>query len=321
MNTSSNTHNKSTSSTNHDTLLFWGLGAGLMATIFTLFPSYSSIPLFYKLVRVFSLSRIAIGQLYQSQETVVSALGLDMYWAVASLSTLFLLWCWMWFIERHTFWTLLLCKRVIMSYVRGVLIGIVMLSASVLVLLPFNAITLKTNMLSQTHIEDLAGASLAFLGWMLQGLKEEFVYRGWLLPLLGVRYKPWASIIFSSLAFAFMHITNPHFTLIGFMNLALFGIFCAVYALANGNIWGVAGMHAAWNWTEGHVFGLPVSGISYHGGSMLVFQNSNTVWLNGGAFGPEGGLAVTVVLLISIIFASLVLRFRGPDIFPRGFSH
>src|SRR5579883_922938 len=245
MNTSSNPHNKSTFSINHDTLLFWGLGAGLMATLFTLFPTYSSIPLFYNLVRVFSLSRIAIGQLYHSQETVVSALGLDMYWAVASLSTLFLLWGWMWFIERRAFWTLLKSKRIIMSYARGVLIGIVMVIASVLVLLLFKSIAFKTQVLSQTHREDLAGASLAFLGWMLQGLKEECVYRGWLLPLLGVRYKPWPSIIFSSLAFALMHITNPHVTLIGVMNLTLFGVFCAVYALATDNLWGVAGMHAA----------------------------------------------------------------------------
>jgi membrane protease YdiL (CAAX protease family) len=294
-------------SSGRNATIFWGLGAGLIAATFTLLPVYTSIPVFYKLLRVFTFSR-AIGQLYQSQGAVLSVLGLDMYWVVASLSTLFLLWGWMWFIERHTFWTLLKSKRIIMRYARGVLIGIVMLSASLLIVLPSNAFTLKTNALSQTHLQDLTGVSLAYLGWMLQGLKEECVYRGWLLPLLGVHYKPWPSILLSSLAFALMHITNPHFTVIGGINLTLFGVFCALYALADDNIWGVAGLHAAWNWAEGHVFGLPISGISYHGGSIFAFQNSNYVWLNGGAFGPEGGIAVTIVLLASIAFVSFALR-------------
>ena len=42
------------------------------------------------------------------------------------------------------------------------------------------------------------------------------------------------------------------------INLSLFGAFLALYALAEGGLWGACAWHTCWNWTDGHLFGLPI---------------------------------------------------------------
>jgi len=90
-------------------------------------------------------------------------------------------------------------------------------------------------------------------------------------------------------------------------NLFLFGVFAALYALREGRVWGVFGMHAAWNWMQGNVLGLSVSGAPPVGGTWIRLVDAGPVWLTGGAFGPEGGLAVSAVLVVGVF---LLLR-RG----------
>ncbi|MFQ5577198.1 MAG: CPBP family intramembrane glutamate endopeptidase, partial [Anaerolineae bacterium] len=79
-------------------------------------------------------------------------------------------------------------------------------------------------------------------------------------------------------------------------NLGLIGLFAARYALREGGVGGVFGFHAVWNWAQGNVFGLAVSGVSSTGGSFITLQENGPAWLTGGAFGPEGGVVVTLLL-------------------------
>jgi len=55
------------------------------------------------------------------------------------------------------------------------------------------------------------------------------------------------------------------------------------------------GYHVAWNYFEGHVLGFPVSGTQVHG--VYTVASSHNEFLAGGAYGPEGGFMVTLVLL------------------------
>ena len=45
----------------------------------------------------------------------------------------------------------------------------------------------------------LGGVLLVFLGWTIQGPAEEALFRGWLLPVIGVRYSPLLGLILSLL--------------------------------------------------------------------------------------------------------------------------
>ena len=75
------------------------------------------------------------------------------------------------------------------------------------------------------------------------------------------------------------------------------------------NIWGVAALHGAWNFAQGNLVGVSVSGQNA-GGSLLHFQARSGVpdWLSGGAFGLEGNIVTCVVLLVGIIILRLQLK-------------
>jgi hypothetical protein len=84
------------------------------------------------------------------------------------------------------------------------------------------------------------------------------------------------------------------------INLGLYGLFAALYALREESLWGICAFHSIWNWAQGNLFGLEVSGQSVSGGMIFNLMESGPDWLTGGAFGPEGGLATTIVLLLSM---------------------
>ena len=83
----------------------------------------------------------------------------------------------------------------------------------------------------------------------------------------------------------------------------------ALYMLKTDNLWGVAGLHGAWNFTQGNIFGVAVSG-STTGPSLFQFiSRANAAdWISGGAFGTEGSLLASLVLLVGIFY--LVWRLK-----------
>ena len=140
-----------------------------------------------------------------------------------------------------------------------------------------------------------------FFGFLIQGMSEEVLCRGFLMQTLSARYAPAAAIAINSALFMALHLMNAGLSLLALVNLFLFGVFASVYMWKRGNIWGVAAIHAAWNFTQGNLLGIRVSG-SVLGPSVLQTElNPSAEWLNGGAFGLEGGLAVTIVLLAATL--------------------
>lgn len=73
-----------------------------------------------------------------------------------------------------------------------------------------------------------------------------------------------------------------------------------VYTMREGSLWGISALHSVWNWVQGNFFGFEVSGTNASGGTLLNLLATGKDWLTGGAFGPEGGLAVTIVLVAGI---------------------
>ncbi|MFO3797983.1 MAG: CPBP family intramembrane glutamic endopeptidase, partial [Anaerolineales bacterium] len=143
---------------------------------------------------------------------------------------------------------------------------------------------------------------LSFLvlpAWMVQGAAEEVLIRGWMLPVFSLRHGVKAGIFVSAVAFAVLHVLNPGVTPLALLNLSLFGIFAALYALKEGSLWGICALHAAWNWSLGNLFGLSVSGMGPDF-SLLSLRIEGATWLTGGIFGLEGGIVVTFFMLLAI---------------------
>lgn len=98
--------------------------------------------------------------------------------------------------------------------------------------------------------------------WILQGTAEELVTRAWLIPQLAKRTNLKVAIIISSSLFTLLHLGNPGITFLSAIDLFLFGVAMSLYLLKTDTIWGIGGIHGAWNFAQGNLFGVLVSGQS-----------------------------------------------------------
>jgi len=140
--------------------------------------------------------------------------------------------------------------------------------------------------------------------FIVAALAEEALFRGYPLQTLSRANLAWLAVLLTSVPFAAVHLRNPNvaagFT---FVNTALAGVWLAVAYLRTRSLWFPLGVHWAWNWALGSLFGLPVSGITdLAPHPLLQGTDLGPAWLTGGSYGIEGGLACTITLIVATIF-------------------
>jgi membrane protease YdiL (CAAX protease family) len=229
---------------------------------------------------------------------------------VLSFAPIYLLvWLWLRYIERRPFGTIgLNTSARIFEYGRGFLFGLLMFGSAVGLLALLGYIEIEAiNFGPAAWI----GVATILIGWIVQGAAEEVVARGFMLPIIGARWRPWIGVLLSSSAFGLLHLLNPNLNWLAMLNLVLFGFFAALYALWEEGLWGIFAIHSVWNWAQGNLFGFEVSGNAFGGDSLLDLSETGPDLLTGGAFGPEGGLVVTLVLLLSSLAVWLASRRRS----------
>lgn len=137
---------------------------------------------------------------------------------------------------------------------------------------------------------------LYLLIFTLVGISEEFFFRGYVIRTLEDRKNPsWLIYGFSSVLFSFAHSGNTGISNLAFINLFLVGILFAYMFRVSGSLWLPVGFHISWNYFQGVVFGLPVSGNpldSIYHSQMVVGHDL----MSGGGFGPEGGVLTTILI-------------------------
>jgi uncharacterized protein len=140
----------------------------------------------------------------------------------------------------------------------------------------------------------------AFL--LLAATFEELAFRGYAFQRAAQALGPVAAGLLASLLFGFAHSGNPQATLLSTFNTILAGALLAIARIRTRALWMPIGLHFGWNLFLGPVFSFPVSGYSFTGAH---FSTSPTrlTWLSGGAYGPEGGAALTVILALAIPLA------------------
>ena len=186
------------------------------------------------------------------------------------------------------------------KYSLGFLIGLAMMSIIVLILFPFGYITVEKNPIQPVGISAIASVLVILLGWIIQGATEEIVTRGWLLNVLSTKYNIGVGLLISSTLFGLMHLTNPNVNYIAVINIILVGLFYGLYVIKTNDLWAVCGMHSAWNFAQGNIFGFKVSGLDVSVGSLIDLNLVGSDFFTGGIFGPEAGITATFILLASI---------------------
>lgn len=192
------------------------------------------------------------------------------------------------------------------QYAIGFIVGLIMMTLVVLLLSVLGCVRFETNPNQPIGISALLPILVVLIGWIIQGGTEEVLARGWLMNVLGARYNIIFGLIVSSLFFGMLHLGNPNVNYVAILNIALVGLFFGLYVIKTNDLWGVCGMHSAWNFAQGNLFGFEVSGLNVEIGSLIDLNLVGNELLSGGSFGPEAGLGATFILILSILILFLL---------------
>jgi membrane protease YdiL (CAAX protease family) len=138
---------------------------------------------------------------------------------------------------------------------------------------------------------------------------EEVMFRGIVFRMIDVRWNTWIALLVSTAVFGLVHIVNPGATWWSTLAIALeSGLLLGAAYKWSGTLWLPIGIHWAWNFTQGNIYGAAVSGTEA-GDSVLVINAYGPDIVTGGAFGPEASIvAVIFGIIITLVF--LGCRYR-----------
>ena len=187
-------------------------------------------------------------------------------------------------------------------YLEGLLVGAVLMSAITL-----GSVLFRVNNISLCKNINFGIILLIMLGSFVQGMSEEFIFRGFFMNTLGGRHHPFVAVGVSAVAFSLAHVLNPGFGVLVFINLMMFGVFAGLYMIAFDDIWGACAIHSVWNFLQGSFYGISVSGSGETESVFRTTANSASKLLTGGAFGIEGSIFTTAALAVGIAIVWLRL--------------
>jgi membrane protease YdiL (CAAX protease family) len=141
------------------------------------------------------------------------------------------------------------------------------------------------------------GMLAAFMTYVLVAFSEEVFARGWIFQVLERGRGTRAAAIGSALIFSVLHAFNPGFGLTALVGLFLAGLLFAQAYIVTRQLWLPIALHLSWNFSEGPLFGFPVSGLPGEG--LLRVTPTGPEVVTGGPFGPEAGLVVIVGITIA----------------------
>jgi len=149
----------------------------------------------------------------------------------------------------------------------------------------------------------LAGALIVFI---VIGVTEELMFRGYVLRncaegMHAVGIAPRVAVVgawlLSSALFGFFHVLNPNATLASTVNLMLAGMMLGLPMVLTARLGMSIGLHIAWNFVQGNIYGFPVSGNDFSRVTVFETITRGPVLWTGGQFGPEAGVLGLLAIL------------------------
>ncbi|MGB7655245.1 MAG: CPBP family intramembrane glutamic endopeptidase [Novosphingobium sp.] len=151
---------------------------------------------------------------------------------------------------------------------------------------------------------------------IVSGTIEETLFRGILLRQLEKLIGTAGALAVTSALFGLGHIVNPDATWFSSIAIALeAGILLGAAYLYTRRLWLAVGIHAAWNFTQGWVFSVPVSGGDAPLG-LLITRRVGPNWLTGGDFGLEASVPALVMATGAGVVLLVLAHRRGHFIAP-----
>jgi uncharacterized protein len=156
------------------------------------------------------------------------------------------------------------------------------------------------------------------IGGLGAAIAEEIVTRGVLFRISEEGLGTWGALALSALVFGFGHMSNRGATVWSSVAITIeAGLLLGMLFHVSRSLPLCMGLHMGWNFTEGTVWGVPVSG--GHDTGWLVSARSGPDWLSGGVFGVEASVVAVGISSVCTL-ALLVLAVRRGSIVPPWFA-
>lgn len=156
---------------------------------------------------------------------------------------------------------------------------------------------------------DTSGLVAALIGpAIFAAVSEELIFRGILFRWIESFGGSWAALLLTSAFFGASHLANPNASAIAAVGIAFeAGVMLGAAYMLTRSLWLPMGIHAAWNFTQGEIYDIPVSGTPAHG--LLVARLSGPPLLTGNGFGLEASIiAIVVATLFGLWLLWLAIR-------------
>ena len=186
---------------------------------------------------------------------------------------------------------------------QGAAWGIAMITAILFLIRAFGAFSFGTLALRGPAVWGYAAIWVAV--FVLVGLFEEFLFRGYAQFTLATGIGFWPAAAAISAAFGAVHLHNSGEDKVGALGVFVIGMFFCLTLRRTGNLWFAVGLHAAFDWGETFLFSVPDSGLVAPG-HLLNSSFHGSDWLTGGTVGPEASVMAFVVIgIATVIFVRM----------------
>ena len=155
---------------------------------------------------------------------------------------------------------------------------------------------------------------VSLLLYFFVAVTEEVIGRGFILGrMLDGGINKFVALFISAVLFSLMHLFNPNFAFVPFLNIMLAGCFLGASYIYTRNLCFPIALHWFWNWIQGSVLGFKVSGNEFSNENLLILHFPEENLINGGTFGFEGSILCSLLLVLGTV---IILRhyYKGLEI-------
>ncbi len=195
-------------------------------------------------------------------------------------------------------------EKILSNYIKGVLISLLMVSLIVFLLKVFN----RVDVIRSPRKIGAFPMTLFIIFWIFQGFEEELLTRGMIFPYFAKEKGVLYGVLANSLIFSILHLGNSSFSILAFVNIFLIGVIFSLLTYLTGSIYLSSAMHSMWNLSQANIYGLTVSGIASSKTSIFDSTFLKPDIINGGGFGIEASILVSILFLILIFLLIKILN-------------
>ena len=155
---------------------------------------------------------------------------------------------------------------------------------------------------------------VSLLLYFFVAVTEEVIGHGFILGrMLDGGINKFVALFISAVLFSLMHLFNPNFAFVPFLNIMLAGCFLGASYIYTRNLCFPIALHWFWNWIQGSVLGYKVSGNEFSNENLLILHFPEENLINGGTFGFEGSILCSLLLVLGTV---IILRhyYKGLEI-------